>query len=951
MVEAVSISGAGRAPRGGVARRPALVAALVVGAALAIAAPAASAGAAQLSQLGAASGCIADRQSPLPGCSAAAGLAGVSEAVVSPNGRNLYAAGIGTAPSLPGFGQGSLAAFVRDRTAGTLRQLPGTTGCLESPAPASRPVPANSPGCKPLAAALDGASAVAISPDGDNLYVSAGRGQVAGFGDPPSNAVDVFTLNKRGSATFGSYAVGTPGPKECVADRGTLASGCLPATGLTGVLDVEVSGDGATVYTAATFGGPPTSSVIAAFRRAPGGGLTQLPGAAACVAEGAAAPAGCSPARAISSVDDIALSPDGRTLVATSSQQNAIAIFRRAGDGSLRQLAGADGCIVDAGGPAIAGCANDAIGLKAVAGPGFPVFQGAMSVAAAPDGRTFGVTSFSFSGDAESVVAGALTTFRRTGAGALRQLATGPRGPGCIQQVRLARADLAPIPNCRQAAVGLIFPTRVAFAGNGRAAYVSALTGTVAAFARDPATGVLTQGRLPGACVLDSRSAAPHLALPERRGDRVADERRRGARRADGLRDLRRRDPAAARRARGLDRRQRLVRRQRPDGVRHGRTGPGAAGGGDHERPRARRRPDGRGPDPLRRDAGDRALLRPARRHRPRAIRTAVHRSRGAAHDHGRDRHVLRRPGGRRRDGPAAAHGRGAHRVATRRAAVAAARRHGEPGRCRGGAPQDGHDEPVIALALVLGVMIGLIVGAVGGGGAILALPVLIYVLNEPVDPASTASLVVVALAAAVGSGALARHGQVCWRLALTFSAPAAVGAALGAFANDAVSAEALILAFVPVMLLAAGATWQRAGAAGSDEERPCPDVPAARIVIAGLLVGALTGFFGVGGGFVIVPVLTIWFGVTFRHAVATSLVIITLTAAAALAAALAGGAALDVPITAALAGATGVGAFLGTLLNERAPQHVLGRAFAIVVAVVAGLLLVDVLVLGGPPA
>ena len=84
------------------------------------------------------------------------------------------------------------------------------------------------------------------------------------------------------------------------------------------------------------------------------------------------------------------------------------------------------------------------------------------------------------------------------------------------------------------------------------------------------------------------------------------------------------------------------------------------------------------------------------------------------------------------------------------------------------------------ALAIVLGLAIGLIVGAVGGGGAILALPVLIYVLDEPVGPASTASLVVVSLAAAIGAGSLARHGRVCWRLAFTFAVPAALGSLLG---------------------------------------------------------------------------------------------------------------------------------------------------------------------------
>ena len=185
------------------------------------------------------------------------------------------------------------------------------------------------------------------------------------------------------------------------------------------------------------------------------------------------------------------------------------------------------------------------------------------------------------------------------------------------------------------------------------------------------------------------------------------------------------------------------------------------------------------------------------------------------------------------------------------------------------------------ALAIVLGLAIGMVVGAVGGGGAILALPVLIYVLDEPVGPASTASLVVVSLAAAIGAGSLARHGRVCWRLAFTFAVPAAIGSLLGTLASRAVGGSALILAFVPVMLIAAVATWRRPGESSDDTE--CPHPPMAHVAVAGLLVGVMTGFFGVGGGFVIVPVLTLWLGAGFRLAVATSLVIICLTGLSAL--------------------------------------------------------------------
>lgn len=253
-------------------------------------------------------------------------------------------------------------------------------------------------------------------------------------------------------------------------------------------------------------------------------------------------------------------------------------------------------------------------------------------------------------------------------------------------------------------------------------------------------------------------------------------------------------------------------------------------------------------------------------------------------------------------------------------------------------------------LAIPFGLAIGLVVGGIGGGGAILALPVLVYVLGESVSPASTSSLIVVALAAAVGAGSLARHGHVCWRLALAFSLPAAAGSFAGTIANRTVSGAVLIVAFVPIMLLAAGATWQRAAAGRADEMGPCPRVGIWALIIAGFGVGALTGFFGVGGGFMIVPVLTLWFGVVFRRAVATSLVIITITGGAALAIHLVEGATLDVPITIALAGSTAVGAVCGTLVAQRLPQRALGRGFALVVTAVAIFLLVDTLAFGGPP-
>jgi hypothetical protein len=250
-------------------------------------------------------------------------------------------------------------------------------------------------------------------------------------------------------------------------------------------------------------------------------------------------------------------------------------------------------------------------------------------------------------------------------------------------------------------------------------------------------------------------------------------------------------------------------------------------------------------------------------------------------------------------------------------------------------------------LAIPFGIAIGAVVGTVGGGGAILALPVLVYVLDQGVSSASTASLIVVALAASVGAGSQARDDQLCWRVALTFSLPAAVGTV----ANGEVSGRTLILAFVPVMLAAALLTYRRGDHAEPSEGLDdCPEPSITRAGGAGVGVGLLTGFFGVGGGFLIVPALTMLLGLGMRRAIATSLAIIALTGFAALTSHLARGAQPDWPLTIVLAGSAAVGALAGSALGRRLPSATLARAFGVVVAVVAGFLLLDVLALGGPP-
>jgi uncharacterized protein len=174
-------------------------------------------------------------------------------------------------------------------------------------------------------------------------------------------------------------------------------------------------------------------------------------------------------------------------------------------------------------------------------------------------------------------------------------------------------------------------------------------------------------------------------------------------------------------------------------------------------------------------------------------------------------------------------------------------------------------------------------------------------------------------------------------------------GTALG----DAVSGSALIAAFAVIMLLAAAATWRRAstGAGGELRARPaCPPLRLARDLAAGLLVGALTGFFGVGGGFLIVPALLIFLALSIRLAVGTSLAIITITSVMGLTAHLVAGRGIDVGVTATMTAGCIAGAVAGAAVAGHIPQRLLGRGFASLLTAVATYLLISAAVLGGPP-
>ena len=189
-------------------------------------------------------------------------------------------------------------------------------------------------------------------------------------------------------------------------------------------------------------------------------------------------------------------------------------------------------------------------------------------------------------------------------------------------------------------------------------------------------------------------------------------------------------------------------------------------------------------------------------------------------------------------------------------------------------------DPQFIASALAAGAAIGLILGLVGGGGSIIAVPLLVYLVGVPSPHAAIGTAAVaVALNALVGLAGHARAGTVKWPCAVTFSLAGVVGAALGAQAGKAMDGERLLALFGGMMLIV-GLSMLRPRRSADDPDVRLSRATAGhllpRLVPAGLAVGLLAGFFGIGGGFLIVPALILATGMPLRSAVGTSLVAVT---------------------------------------------------------------------------
>ena len=257
-------------------------------------------------------------------------------------------------------------------------------------------------------------------------------------------------------------------------------------------------------------------------------------------------------------------------------------------------------------------------------------------------------------------------------------------------------------------------------------------------------------------------------------------------------------------------------------------------------------------------------------------------------------------------------------------------------------------------IAIVAGALIGLSLGALGGGGSILAVPVLVYALGQTASQATTGSLVVVGVTALIGAVTAHRAGNVLLGRGVAFGVVAIGGAAAGAKASALVSEPVLLTSFAALMLLVGGVMAYRqvkgrqlgeghASRAALDDPIitfsptfACGCPQALKVLMTATIVGLLTGFLGVGGGFVVVPALLLAMALPMEYAAGTSLVVIALTSAAALAVRAGVGATPDWGLVLTLTAASAAGGLVGARLADRVSTKKLSTAFTGLVLLVA---------------
>ena len=246
---------------------------------------------------------------------------------------------------------------------------------------------------------------------------------------------------------------------------------------------------------------------------------------------------------------------------------------------------------------------------------------------------------------------------------------------------------------------------------------------------------------------------------------------------------------------------------------------------------------------------------------------------------------------------------------------------------------------------LLIAALMGISLGLLGGGGSILAVPILKYALGFGAKEAIVSSLAVVGATSLFGALSHWREGRVRWRTGLVFGLVAMAGAYLGAEYLAPFLGGATQLALFGVVMLVAAFLVFREGESARDapgtEKGTLARTYLLLLFAVGGAVGILTGLVGVGGGFLIVPALVLLAKVPMKEAVGTSLLVIALNSFAGFAGYL-GEVSFQWGLMVLFAALAVAGSFAGTYLVRFVPQGALKRSFAVFLIVMAAFILYE---------
>ena len=347
----------------------------------------------ELTQKAGTAGCIS-AEGASGACQTGRAIDLAGEIAIGPDGTSIYVA-TGHAIS-NNSAIGSVAILDRNTTTGELTQKAGTEGCASGDGEDGK-----GGSCQDLTGLLESASSVALSPDGSSAYVTGYR----------SDSIEVLDRNLVTGALTQK-----PGVTGCISETGDGGS-CAVGRAIDGATAVTVSPDGATVYvgSARDLNQGGGSDAVAVFDRDPGSGeLTQKPGTAGCISETGTS-GSCQDGEGLEVVNDLAASPDGKSLYASGFQSDAVAILERNPvNGELTQRSGGEGCI-SSNNPF-----NDCGGGVLLAGAG--------GIALSPSGKSLYVASgANFTGGGVAIFdRGPLRTLAVTGVGGGDGIVTGP---------------------------------------------------------------------------------------------------------------------------------------------------------------------------------------------------------------------------------------------------------------------------------------------------------------------------------------------------------------------------------------------------------------------------------------------------------------------------------------------------------------------------------------------